>query len=102
MIDDCEGIGGYFVAAPGDVAVRAHQNQRPLIEDADRRIGDAHGAQRHPALCEGALQRRRLRGVLAKPQQREAVPEQVDGGASVGKPGVRRAAAGKRRGVILD
>src|SRR5262245_1549498 len=36
MIDDCEGIGGCFIAAPGDVTVRAHQDQRSLIEHANR------------------------------------------------------------------
>ena len=57
MIDDRERIGRCCVAAPGDMAVRAHQNKRPLIEGGDRRIIDADRRQRHAAFGEGALDR---------------------------------------------
>ena len=55
MVDDCERVGRCGVSAPGNVAVRTHQNKRPLIEGGDRRIVDADRRQRHAAFGEGAL-----------------------------------------------
>ena len=39
LVDERHGILGRAVGAPGDVAVRPHQNKRALVELGDRRIG---------------------------------------------------------------
>ena len=75
MVDDRQTISRFVFAAPRNVAVRAHQNQRPLIESGDRRVGNANVVQWHAALSSSLLDAGSLRRLGAQPQQREADAE---------------------------
>ena len=79
VIDHRAGIGRLLIAAPGDVSVRSHQNQRTFIEGADSGIGDVHDTQRHVPFAKSPLQPGGMRGVRAKSQQHKTFPEQIDG-----------------------
>ena len=100
-IDEVQRVAGQRVAAPGDMAVRPHQHELALVQRADVGLIDRDDFQRHAARAGGRDECARVRRIRAEAQQREAAPEQVEGRAAVGEPGVRRAPARMARRAIV-
>src|SRR5262249_57250456 len=70
-------------------------------EQRDRRVANGFDRKWHSAIRKRALDRRHLGRGLTEAHQRKAAAKEVDDRAALGKPGMRRAAAGHRVGVIV-
>src|SRR5207244_11040519 len=73
-VDDVQGIRGCGVAAPGDVLVRAKEDEVALVEGAGVSVADVDDLERNVALLRRVEQRGHV--AVGEPQQREPATEE--------------------------
>src|SRR5579864_2765209 len=92
MVDQGSAVARQRIAAPGDVPVRAYQDQSPLVQSHNLGLVDSDGFQRHGARHCSLLDARCRR--IGKSHEHKAATEQVECRATIAKPRMGRAAAG--------
>src|SRR5262245_56176953 len=89
-IDQRARILGFRFGAPGHVAVRSHQHEAALVSLAHLRRIERNDLERHAGRGRRAHQVSAVGRIGAEPQQHEAAPIEVERGAAVRQPYVRR------------
>src|SRR5689334_25246191 len=92
-VEQCAGVGGFGIGAPGNVAVGAHQHQPALVNGKHVWLIDYFAGQWHAAVARRLLEASGGWRVAAQSKQNEAASEQIERRAAILEPDMRRAGA---------
>jgi hypothetical protein len=77
-IDQRAGVQWYFITAPGDVAVRTHQNEMVPVTLEHLGFAQGHHLEWHLYLACSLGERRGVRRIGSKPEQDEIATVQIE------------------------